>query len=79
MAAHCQTWSAASPCPIHGSESPQSRSFSVSVEKQVYQCFAACCGSKGNQLDLVAATTGQSLYDAAVDLCLRLDPPKAGS
>jgi DNA primase len=60
------------PCPIHKSENPSSRSFSVNLEKHVYHCFAACCGSKGNQLDLFAAVTGQRPYDAALDLCQRL-------
>jgi DNA primase len=60
------------PCPVHRSENSQSRSFSVNLEKQVYKCFAACCGSKGNQLDLYAEATGQGLYDAALDICQRL-------
>jgi hypothetical protein len=66
------------PCPIHRSQNPQSRSLSVNIEKQAYRCFGARCGSKGNQLDLYAAATGQRLYDAALDLCQRLglEPPK---
>lgn len=65
------------PCPVHRSENPLSRSFSVHVERQVYRCFAACCSSKGNQLDLFAAATNQPLYDAAWDLChrLKIAPP----
>ena len=57
-------------CPVHGSTSPKSRSFSANVKKRVYRCFR--CGSAGNQLDLYAAATHQSLYAAAVDLCQRV-------
>jgi DNA primase len=41
------------PCPVHGSSSDQSRSFSVNVTKGRYYCFK--CDSKGNQLELWAA------------------------
>src|SRR5579859_4058172 len=57
-------------CPVHGSTSPKSRSFSANVKKQAYRCFR--CGSAGNHLDLYAAATHQSLYAAAVDLCQRV-------
>jgi DNA primase len=57
------------PCPIHGS-SAKSRSFSVNTQRNLYQCFK--CGSGGNQLDLWAALTRQSLYEATIDLCNRL-------
>jgi DNA primase len=57
-------------CPLHGSTSRSSRRFSANVKKQVYRCFR--CGSAGNQLELYAAATRQSLYAAAVDLCLRV-------
>ncbi len=56
-------------CPIHGSTSTRSRSFSANVKKRVYRCFR--CGSAGNHLELFAAATQQSLYAAAVDLCQR--------
>ena len=55
------------PCPIHGSSSPRSRSFSVNVQRHTYQCFK--CGSLGNQLDLWAAVTKTDLHTAAIDLC----------
>jgi len=55
------------PCPIHGSSSPKSRSFSVNVERNTYQCFK--CGSSGNQLDLWAAVTKTDLHTAAIDRC----------
>ncbi len=54
-------------CPIHGSTSPQSRSFSANLAKNMYRQFK--CESQGNQLDLWAAATNQSLHDAAIDLC----------
>src|SRR5262249_9482678 len=57
-------------CPIHGSTSRRSRSFSATLRKNTYQCFK--CGSAGTQLDLWAAATYQSIYDAAVDLCGKL-------
>src|SRR5437899_5027524 len=31
------------PCPVHGSRSPSSRSFSVNLKTNVYRCFQ--CGS----------------------------------
>ncbi|MCH7726774.1 MAG: hypothetical protein IH991_09880 [Planctomycetes bacterium] len=47
-------------CPIHGSSSSQSRSFSANLAKNSYRQFK--CESDGNQLDLWAAATGQSLH-----------------
>jgi DNA primase len=58
------------PCPIHKSTNERSRSFSVSVGTNVYQCFS--CGGKGNQLDLWVAISGLSIYEAALDLAHRL-------
>jgi transposase InsO family protein len=57
-------------CPLHGSTSPKSRSFSVDVQGRVFQCFK--CGRSGNALDLWAAASKLPPYDAAVDLCQRL-------
>src|SRR5436190_24190946 len=59
------------PCPVHGSRSPRSRVFSVNLQTNAYQCFK--CGSAGNQLDLYAAVTTKSLYQAAIDLCEKLN------
>lgn len=59
------------PCPIHRSANPQSRNFSVHVEKGVFRCFG--CGKHGNQLDLFAAALKLPIYAAAVELCRRLD------
>lgn len=55
------------PCPIHGSTSPGSRSFSVNLESARYQCFR--CGSRGNQLELWAEARRLGIYEAAIDLC----------
>jgi transposase len=57
-------------CPVHGSTSPRSRSFSASLVKNTYRCFK--CESQGNHLDLWAAVTSQGIYDAAIDLCEKL-------
>ena len=63
------------PCPVHGSSSSKSRSFSVNVGRNAYQCFK--CGSSGNQLDLWAAMAKTDLHTATIDLCekLHLDVP----
>jgi DNA primase len=58
------------PCPIHRSSAPTSRSFSANLKLHVYKCFK--CGSQGNQLDLYAAVTGLSLFEAASALCEQL-------
>lgn len=63
-----QQWRGA--CPLHGSQSPTSRSFAVHVGKNVFHCFR--CGSAGNALDFWAAWTGRNLHDAILDLCQRL-------
>ena len=55
------------PCPVHGSTSPGSRTFSVNLTKGRYYCHK--CHSHGNQLELWAAVHKLSLYDAAVDIC----------
>jgi hypothetical protein len=61
------------PCPLHGSTSPTSRVFSANLETHTFQCFK--CGAHGNALDLWAAATHRDSYDAAVDLCERLNLP----
>ena len=58
------------PCPLHGSTSGTSRCFSANLEQHTFHCFK--CGRSGNALDLWAHATGQSTYDAAIDLCQRL-------
>jgi DNA primase len=61
------------PCPLHESHSEVSRSFSVTLTKNAYRCFV--CGAAGNQLDLWSNARKLNLYDAAVDLCNRLNVP----
>jgi putative transposase len=59
------------PCPLHGSSSGTSRCFSANLDQQAFHCFK--CARKGNALDLWAAATGKSPYEAAIDLCARLN------
>jgi len=60
-------------CPLHGSTSATSRCFSVNTSDQIFHCFK--CGRSGNALDLWAHATRQAPYDAALDLCQRLNIP----
>ena len=46
----------------------RSRTFSANLDENVYQCFKASCGSKGDVIDLWASVKGLSLRDAALDL-----------
>jgi DNA primase len=66
------------PCPIHKSTNQKSRSFSVNLERNVFQCFKAGCEAKGNQLDLYAQAAGQEIYPATIELCekLGIQPPR---
>jgi len=59
------------PCPVHRSQSPRSRSFSVHLAREVCRCFK--CGFAGNQIQLWAALNKMTVYDAAIDLCRRAD------
>ena len=61
------------PCPLHGSTSATSRCFSVNLDDQIFHCFK--CGRSGNALDLWSQATRQTPYDAALDLCQRLNIP----
>ena len=58
------------PCPLHGSTSGTSRCFSANLDQNLFHCFK--CGRSGNPLDLWAQATKQTPYDAAIDLCQRL-------
>jgi DNA primase len=58
------------PCPIHGSISPRSRSFSANLRRNTFRCFR--CGAAGNHLDLGVAVSKLPLHEAAADLCARL-------
>jgi DNA primase len=57
-------------CPLHESRSRRRHWFSVNVAIGRYYCHR--CHSNGNQLELWAAVTKLSLYQAAIDLCRRL-------
>lgn len=59
------------PCPVHGSTSPGSRTFSVNLTNGRYYCHK--CHSRGNHLELWAAVHKLPLYDAALDLCRALN------
>jgi len=61
------------PCPLHGSTAATARCFSVNTTHQIFHCFK--CGRSGNALDLWAQATRQTPYDAALDLCQRLNIP----
>jgi putative transposase len=61
------------PCPLHGSTSGTSRCFSAHLDQNMFQCFK--CGRSGNALDLWSQATRQTIYDAAIDLCQRLNLP----
>src|SRR6185312_14670038 len=54
-------------CPIHRGDG-RSRTFSVNLEANVYQCFDAKCASQGDAIDLWASVNRMSLRDAAIDL-----------
>jgi DNA primase len=64
------------PCPIHGSTSQTSRSFSANLRKNTFRCFK--CGASGNQLDLWVCISKLPLHDAATDLRQRvgIDVPR---
>jgi hypothetical protein len=61
------------PCPLHGSTSATSRCFSAHLDQGIFHCFK--CGRSGNALELYAQATQQTPYDAAIDLCDRLNIP----
>src|SRR5260370_14541507 len=54
------------PCPLHRSQSPTSRGFSVHLDKKSYHCFR--CGAGGNALDPCAALTPPKFVAPALDL-----------
>lgn len=58
------------PCPVHGSTTASSRSFSVNLDQGRYYCHK--CRSHGNGLELWAAIQQLTLYEAAIDLCWAL-------
>ena len=58
------------PCPVHGSTSARSDSFSVNIDTNRYYCHK--CHSHGIPMELWSAVNNMSLYEAAVDLCRAL-------
>jgi putative transposase len=60
-------------CPLHGSTSGTACCFSVNTKAHTFHCFK--CGRSGNALELWAAANRLSIYDAALDLCQRLNIP----
>jgi hypothetical protein len=60
-------------CPLHGSTHGTARCFSVNINAHTFHCFK--CGRSGNALDLWAAANRLAIYDAAIDLCQRLNIP----
>jgi transposase len=56
------------PCPLHDHGKGKGRTFSVQLDHNVFQCFDARCGKKGDVIDLWAAVKGLSPRDAAIDL-----------
>jgi len=61
------------PCPFHSSSRRTAQCFSVNTHAHAFHCFK--CNRSGNALDLWAATNRLSPYDAALDLCQRLNIP----
>lgn len=56
-------------CPVRQCNSPDRR-FSANIARNQFRCFT--CGVQGSQLELWAAATDQTVYQAALDLCHRL-------
>lgn len=54
-------------CPLHRGDG-RGRTFSVNLDEDVFQCFDARCGKKGDVIDLWAAVHGLTLRAAALDL-----------
>jgi hypothetical protein len=65
------------PCPVHGEATDGGRTFSVHLGKDVFRCFHAECGAKGNVLDLWAAVHRLPLYEAALHLAKTLGLPRS--
>ena len=64
------------PCPVHGQPGDAKRTFSVHLGKNIFQCFHADCGVKGNVLDLWAAIHRLPLYEAALHLAETFQLPR---
>ena len=55
-------------CPIHAHPGDRHRSFSVNMEKNMFQCFYPECRAQGNVLDFWAAFHRMPLREAALHL-----------
>jgi DNA primase len=64
-------------CPIHRGDQ-RGRTFSVNLDDNVFQCFDAQCGKKGDVIDLWASVMDMSLRDAALDLARTFHLEPAG-
>ena len=60
------------PCPLH-EDHRRRATFSVNLERGLFQCFARQCAAHGNALDLWAKATGLSTHQAALDIANRLN------
>ena len=68
-------------CPLHRGDG-RGRTFGVNLDENVFHCFDARCGKKGDVIDLWAAVHGLSLRAAALDLVrtFGLEPaPRGGT
>jgi DNA primase len=54
-------------CPIHRGDA-RGKTFSVNLSENVFQCFEAKCGKKGDVIDLWSSVKGLSLREAALEL-----------
>ena len=59
------------PCPLHD-DRRRRPTFSINLEKGIFQCFARECKAHGNALDLWAKAKGLSIHQAALDLAEKL-------
>ncbi len=66
------------PCPLHESRGEDDWKFFVDLDANTFECRSPGCEQKGNQLDLYAAVTRQSVDQAAVELCekMRIEVPR---
>jgi hypothetical protein len=68
-------------CPIHRGDG-RGRTFSVNFDDNVFQCFDAACGKKGDVIDLWVSVKAMSVRQAAIDLVntFHLEPsPRTGT
>ncbi len=68
-------------CPLHRGDG-RGRTFGVNLDDNVFHCFDARCGKRGDVIDLWAAVHGLSLRAAALDLVrtFGLEPaPRGGT